>query len=521
MCDAVSWNHARVDLDSGGAELWDLGSSNGTFVNDQRVEGHVPLKVGDRVQLGHTGPMIEVTEIDVNDPVPAMPSAVALAKSFAARNPRIAISLAAICALVLIAVIFWPRGGTRTTAPITEPPGPDVNQPSNATGPGNKSPAVAADAVPPVPVRPAPGSVPAEPSPNRSAETQPVDLGTYLRPEKPSVLLQRPIDGEAWGRIAGGNRIYTKNLLLSLPGYRNTIHLDTGVDVMLWGNLPEFSKQAAPARKGEVGANSSSLAAPVLESGIVLDAPKPGIDVEVTLDRGRIRLSNRKPRDAAHIRLHFQQETWDLTLPDQATEIAVELWGMYPPGVAFSKDPQAPGPLSCLGLFVKGKSPVEVITERQTYTLPPVSWLTWSTMNEPPIVGPMSLDKTPEWWTTKMVRPTESPRIVDMFLALEDFSEKVLHNPDEDIPGALWRQVRDSPDFGHRILGVLCLGALDGWLQLAEALEDHNPEVRGTAAIALIHWSGRSRDNDLVLCQALHKPRGYSRAGRNHRRIAA
>ncbi|HLN31828.1 MAG TPA: FHA domain-containing protein [Gemmataceae bacterium] len=496
LCDAVSWNHARVDLKSGGAELWDLGSSNGTFVNDRRVEERLPLRVGDRIQLGHTGPMIEVTEIDVNDPVPATPSTWALAKLIAVRNPQIAVSLAAICALVLIVVIFWPRGAPRALSSSLESTAPDVNNHTDAAGSGNKPPAVAADAHPPAKLPPTSSREPVGPSANEIAETKPVDLGTYLRPEKPSVLLQRPIDGEAWGLVAGDKRIYTKNLLLSLPGYRNTIHLDSGVDVMLWGNLPEFSKEGAP----------------VLESGIVLDTPKPGIDLDVTLDRGRIRLSNRKAQGAAHIRLHFQQETWELTLPDQATEVAMELWGMYPPGVAFSKDPGEPGPLSCLGLFVKGKSPVEVKTERQTYTLPPpVSWLTWSTMNTPPIVGPKPLAKAPEWWTTKMVRPAENPRIVDMVLALEDFSEKVLGNPDQDIPSAIWREVRDPSGFGHSILGVLCLGALDDWLRLAEALEDQRPEVRGTAANALIHWSGRSRDNDLVLCQALQKREGYSR----------
>jgi len=496
LCDAVSWNHARVDLVSAGAELWDLGSSNGTFVNDRRVEERAPLKVGDQIQLGHTGPIIEVTEINVNDPVPVMPRAVALANSFKVRNLRIATSLAAVCALVLVAVIYWPRGAPQTVRPTAEPTILDVNRSTDATSSGNKSPAVVADAPPRANLPPAASREPVRPSANESAETRPIDLGTYLRPEKPSVLLQRPIDGEAWGRVARDHRVYTKNLLLSLPGYRNTIHLDTSVDVMLWGNLPEFSKEGAP----------------VLESGVVFDTPKTGFDLEVTLDRGRIRLSNRKAQGAAHIRLHFQQETWELTLPDQATEVAAELWGMYPPGVAFSIDPRTPGPLSCLGLFANGKSPVEVKTEHQTYRLlPPVSWLIWSTMNTPPIVGPKPLSKAPDWWTTKMVRSTESPRIVDMVLALEDYSEKVLGNPDQDIPSAIWREVRDPSGFGHSILGVLCLGALDDWLRLAEALEDQRPEVRCTAANALIHWSGRSRDNDLVLCQALQRREGYSR----------
>jgi two-component system, NtrC family, sensor kinase len=51
----VSRRHAelRRDGDSGQVFLTDLGSSNGTFVNSQRVQRHV-LKSGDRVQIGRT-----------------------------------------------------------------------------------------------------------------------------------------------------------------------------------------------------------------------------------------------------------------------------------------------------------------------------------------------------------------------------------------------------------------------------------------------------------------------------------
>ncbi|MCA9187565.1 MAG: FHA domain-containing protein [Planctomycetales bacterium] len=51
----VSRNHARLTRQSLGHafELADLGSSNGTFVNSQRVES-CPLKSGDRVQVGRT-----------------------------------------------------------------------------------------------------------------------------------------------------------------------------------------------------------------------------------------------------------------------------------------------------------------------------------------------------------------------------------------------------------------------------------------------------------------------------------
>src|SRR5205809_1140259 len=67
---AVSWNHARVELSSAGAMVRDAGSSNGTLLNDQRIEKSMPLRVGDRVQLGHTGATLTVTGLDFSAPVP-------------------------------------------------------------------------------------------------------------------------------------------------------------------------------------------------------------------------------------------------------------------------------------------------------------------------------------------------------------------------------------------------------------------------------------------------------------------
>jgi hypothetical protein len=50
--DGVSWQHAQVWVEGGGAWLRDLGSRNGTFVNGQRITGSVKLGDGDDVRFG-------------------------------------------------------------------------------------------------------------------------------------------------------------------------------------------------------------------------------------------------------------------------------------------------------------------------------------------------------------------------------------------------------------------------------------------------------------------------------------
>lgn len=50
----VSRRHARVIADNGGVIVEDLGSSNGTYVNGERIGGPVELGAGDEVQIGAT-----------------------------------------------------------------------------------------------------------------------------------------------------------------------------------------------------------------------------------------------------------------------------------------------------------------------------------------------------------------------------------------------------------------------------------------------------------------------------------
>src|SRR3712207_3776312 len=50
----ASRKHASVSASGGGLSIEDLGSTNGTFVNGERVEGTRPLTDGDRIKIGTT-----------------------------------------------------------------------------------------------------------------------------------------------------------------------------------------------------------------------------------------------------------------------------------------------------------------------------------------------------------------------------------------------------------------------------------------------------------------------------------
>ena len=50
----VSRRHARLTFQGGKYVLEDLGSTNGTFVNNQRISAPTPFGVGDVLRIGRT-----------------------------------------------------------------------------------------------------------------------------------------------------------------------------------------------------------------------------------------------------------------------------------------------------------------------------------------------------------------------------------------------------------------------------------------------------------------------------------
>lgn len=50
----ISRMHARITLEDGKFYLWDFGTANGTFVNDERIRAATEIQENDKIKLGDT-----------------------------------------------------------------------------------------------------------------------------------------------------------------------------------------------------------------------------------------------------------------------------------------------------------------------------------------------------------------------------------------------------------------------------------------------------------------------------------
>ena len=494
---SVSFHHARIEFVDDGALLVDTESSNGTLLNNNPIKEPTPLRVRDRFRLGYTGPQITVVELEKAQP-PAPPQLVL--------SPRLL--YAGIGGLTLVVLLI--AGGLW----FRSPPGksPDITQPGQGGTPVVENlqtpPGKAVTPTPPVVDKPNttnPLTPPPVQATTEAPRTDIKEIGRHVSLAKwgPSLLLQRQGESYPWTAVRPEGPVFSSHSLVCLPGYRTMIALgredvaksrqspaqdswvESGVQLGLWGNVPEFS--GFP---------------PVLESVVMLNIPATEIDLDLILERGRIHVANRKAQGPIKVRLRFLREVWDLTLPNQESEVCAELWN--PPQQATTDGP-GKTPLFCLGLFTKGQ--VRIHAPKQQVDLAASSRVFWVSGGDSQI-RQENLTELPLWWA----KPpgSASTAAADVMLSLIDWQNILATSP--DLLDKILTNVRESKDPTFRVLGLLFLSALNAQAYLADFLEDRqHSEVRGTAAHALRTWLGQNRNFSAELIRILKEHRGYAK----------
>ncbi|MEE2711958.1 MAG: FHA domain-containing protein [Planctomycetota bacterium] len=141
---SISRFHARLEQDGASWQVTDLGSSNGTFVNDVRITSPAALEEGDELRLGSVRTQFEVaaprqSDSKAADAVAAAPTAAPRSGRFGGGGQGLVIAGLAVIVLALcgtaISILLKPETPTPN-------PSPSTNAQASAQVPGPEQPPV-------------------------------------------------------------------------------------------------------------------------------------------------------------------------------------------------------------------------------------------------------------------------------------------------------------------------------------------------------------------------------------------
>jgi hypothetical protein len=288
--------------------------------------------------------------------------------------------------------------------------------------------------------------------------------------------------------------VFSRDQLLAVGGLKAVIDPPTeGVQLTLWGNLPSQSEL------------------PLLDSSAILHDSK-AYDLDLTLLGGRAVLTNTKKSGSAKVWIRLPGDGWDVTL-DGGASIALELYGRWPGGVPFTKDPLSPTrPISVLSFQVlKGQAEVRFGGRQQRLTAPPgPAFLEWDSIGGTD-AGPQRREKLPAWASEKAALPEE-------LKTLPEVTAKYLELLHEKTPIVALQSLLASADADKdlaratltREFAVLGLAATNALPQLAGILAtSKDARARETVILAMRHWIGSAPGRDLALYGMLVGYAGY------------
>jgi hypothetical protein len=320
------------------------------------------------------------------------------------------------------------------------------------------------------------------------------EVGTYEKGRPgplPSVLLVRSRDKDLWLRLHPDKAVSSGDLLLSPPGFISELRLATGVQLQLLGNLPEFMEML-----------------PLCECAATLHATDK-FDADLTLDRGRITLTNNKPGEPARCRVRFHDEVWDVTLEEPGSQVGLFLMGRHLTSFQSGLSPRADAGLCVL----KGKVSVQIGHEQ--FSASPPNMFVWE--NDDKGTQPFAVRDIPPFWD-KTVPDNETADA--MRRSVKELQASWTGKA--TVESVLLNDLK-SKEWSHRVLAVRCLGAIDDLPHLIDALGDEDPfhsDVRIEAIRTLIHWLGRNPGQDDKMYNVIKQTgilidRGYTQGEAN------
>jgi hypothetical protein len=320
------------------------------------------------------------------------------------------------------------------------------------------------------------GEAPSKPSTEQvgvpSTERRAVGSYKIVPGDGPTLLAQRKTEDGPWVRLTPDSRVYTNDSLVSLPGFLSDVRLDSGLHLQLRGMVPEFA--------------TDGLMNLLLESAVVLHANKD-VDLDFTLRRGRVYISNRKEQGPAKIRLRFDREIWNITLTEPDSEVFVELLKGYSGDIRWQEG-EEPWTGAYLAI-IKGKGALDADYRAfPNLEMPGPSFFTWDNKGRG-LQGPKKLPRAfPQWDKSP---PPNLKEAASALAAMADLSKRMMEKKEVNV---VLLEGRSSQQISDRLLAIYSFGALDEVKQLLDVLGDEDPAhglERITAVSVLQRWLSR------------------------------
>ena len=305
-----------------------------------------------------------------------------------------------------------------------------------------------------------------------------------------AAMLRREAPLQPWRPVKKGETLFTRDLIVGMPGAALESK-DGSVRLLLLADLDQRSPF------------------PVMEAAVVLH-PATDVDLDVTLDRGRVDVINAKTSGPAKVRVRLRGRTLPggeqpptLTLAEPGTRLALELYGRWPKGVPFLKEPPATHrpAADLVALVVKGQ--VEVKHGRNQFLMkePPGPAIIYRSVYDENDPVPEPLDALPPWAFPEKVGSERGKAATAL---IERFRKVIL----EKSLGAALDEFLASDDPNARAVALTLLGATDDVVRLGMTIRQaRHPDVWERGVLVLRHWLGRAPAHDLMLYEILVKTR--------------
>jgi hypothetical protein len=283
----------------------------------------------------------------------------------------------------------------------------------------------------------------------------------------------------AWQVVSQNAPLHAGDFLVGLPG-AELLSRDGAVRLDFLADLDRLSPY------------------PIRECAVEL-RDNPQVDLDIFLDRGRMDLVNRKEKGPAHVRVRVRKDIFDLTLAAPGARVALELYGRWPRGVPFTKnpDPKHVPTANLVIMALDGEATLRHEHLEHALKAPPgpalVEWDSVTGMDE----TPHRLEKLPSWARAQGEDSAEGKL---RRAALRRFRQAAATQPIATVVDEFLNS--DSPV--DRGLAVTALAALDDLKGLGQALRDaKHPDVWENGVEALRRWIGRCPGQDHILYQRL------------------